>query len=205
MNKTVKAALMASCLGVMYQAQAQMAPPKSIFDNLSIEIQYGLNNAISPTDGITSSDYSGFHFFQAGFTYHIDDVWGVRGSFAQTKFTHKDIDGSGVKYSKLTLEATYNILTAINNLQQPFDVVAHAGLGLGVGKSEPLLGEDLIGVAQIGLMPTYRFNTQFAVFLDGTYVNHFSQNFGFDGLAIKQGSASYLNVGLGLQYRFKGN
>lgn len=202
----MQAVIAVALIGMVHQsAQAQTPPAKSVFDNLSIEAQYGLNSAMSPNEGIQTSDYSGFHFFQAGFTYHIDDVWGVRGSFAQSNFKHKNTDGSGVKYSKLTLEATYNILTAIYNLQQPFDVVAHAGLGLGIGKSEPLPGEDLIGVAQIGLMPTYRFNNQFAVFLDGTYVNHFSQDFGFDGLGIKQGSASYLNIGLGLQYRFKAN
>lgn len=181
------------------QAQANRA----LWDNLSIEVQYGMNAALSPKEGITTSDYNGFKFFQAGINYHIDDVWGVRGTFASSNFQHKDLDDSGVKYGKLTLEATYNILTAVNGIMQPFDVTAHAGFGLGSGKSESLKGTDMVGVAQIGIMPKYNISNQFAVFLDGTFVNHFSQDFGFNGLGIKQGSASYFNAGLGVQYRFK--
>ena len=181
------------------QAQANRA----LWDNLSIEVQYGMNAALSPKDGITTSDYSGFKFFQAGINYQIDDVWGVRGTFASSNFQHKDFDDLGVKYGKLTLEATYNILTAVNGMIQPFDVTAHAGFGLGSGKSESLKGTDMVGVAQIGIMPKYNITNQFAVFLDGTFVNHFSQDYGFNGSGIKQGSASYFNAGLGVQYRFK--
>ena len=65
--------------------QAQTAE-KSVFDNLSVEAQYGYNSAMSPKNDIVTSDYSGFNFFQLGLTYHIDDVWGVRGTFASSNF-----------------------------------------------------------------------------------------------------------------------
>lgn len=202
MKRRFKSILIVACLVfVSKNAQAQTSP--SVFDNLSIEAQYGLNSALSPNEGITTSDYSGFNFFQLGLTYHIDEVWGVRGTFASSNFKHKDVDGFGVKYNKLMLEATYNILTAANGMIQPFDVTAHAGLGLASGNSEVLSGNDLTGVAQIGIMPKYYFNSQFAVFIDGTFVNQFSQDYGFDGLGVKQGSGSYFNVGLGVQYKFR--
>ncbi|UUV20560.1 porin family protein [Paenimyroides aestuarii] len=203
MKKTFKSVLIATCLLAVSQVNAQSNAPVSVFDNLSIEAQYGLNNALSPNEGITTSDYSGFNFFQAGLTYHIDEVWGVRGTFANSNFKHKDFDNLGVSYSKLTLEATYNIFTAVNGMMQPFDVTAHAGFGAASGKSEQGSGKDMVGVAQIGIMPKYNFNSQFAVFIDATFVNQFSQDYGFDGSAINQGSGSYLNVGLGVQYRFK--
>ncbi len=202
MKKKFKSILILGCLVCASQygfAQSQ----GSVFDNLSIEAQYGLNSALSPNEGITTSDYSGFNFFQLGLTYHIDEVWGVRGTFASSNFKHEDIDASGVKYSRLMLEATYNILTAANRMIQPFDVTAHAGLGLASGNSEVLNGNDMAGVAQIGIMPKYYFTPQFSVFIDGTFVNQFSQDFGFDGLGVKQGSGSYFNVGLGVQYKFR--
>ena len=184
------------------QAQAQTSG--SVFDNLSVEAQYGLNSALSPNEGITTSDHSGFNFFQLGLNYHLNDVWGVRGTFASSNFKHKDVDDSGVKYSRLMLEATYNIFAAVNGgMMQPFDVTAHAGLGLASGKSELGGDNDLAGVAQIGIMPKYNFTSQFSVFIDGTFVNQFSQDYGFNGAAIKQGSGSYFNVGLGVQYKFK--
>ena len=175
----------------------------SVINKISLEAQYGLNSALSPNEGITTSDFSGFKFFQFGLNYHINDIWGVRGSFAMSNFQHKDVNEAGVKYSKLTLEATYNIFTAVNQgTLQPFDVSAHAGFGLGLGKSETLSGEDMVGIAQIGIMPKYNFTEQFSVFIDGTFVNQFSQDYGFNGIGIKQGSGSYFNVGLGVQYRF---
>ncbi|MEG1377821.1 MAG: transporter, partial [Myroides sp.] len=98
---------------------------------------------------------------------------------------------------------TYNIFAGINGMMQPFDVTAHAGFGLASGNSESLSGNDIAGVAQIGIMPKYNFTSQFSVFIDGTFVNQFSQDYGFNGTAIKQGSGSYFNVGLGVQYKFK--
>lgn len=183
--------------------QAQSQASGSVFDKLSVEAQYGLNSALSPNEGITTSDYSGFNFFQIGLTYHIDDVWGVRGTFASSNFKHKDIDDDGVKYNRLMLEATYNIFAGINGMMQPFDITAHAGFGLASGKSEVLADNDLAGVAQIGIMPKYNFTSQFSVFIDGTFVNQFSQDYGFNGAGVTQGSGSYFNLGLGVQYKFK--
>lgn len=187
--------------GLILSVQATQAQNKALWDNLSVEGQYGMNTALSPKEGITTGDYSGFNFFQLGIMYHIDDIWGVRGTFANSKFTHKDLDDSGVKYSRLMLEATYNILTAVNLTPQNFDITAHAGLGLASGKSESKSGSDMVGVAQIGIMPKYSFSHRIAVFVDGTFVNQFSQDYGFNGLNVKQGSGSYLNIGLGVQVR----
>lgn len=173
----------------------------ALWDNLSLEGQYGMNSALSPKEGLTTSDYSGFNFFQFGLNYHVDDIWGVRGTFASSNFKHKDMNNLGVMYNKLMLEATYNILTAVNQNPQSFEITAHAGLGLASGKSESLSGKDLAGVAQIGIMPKYNFSSRIAVFLDGTFVNQFSQDYGFNGLTIDQGTGSYLNIGLGVQVR----
>lgn len=187
--------------GLALSFQGMNAQNKALWDNLSLEGQYGMNTALSPKEGLNTGDYSGFNFFQLGINYHIDDIWGVRGTFASSKFTHKDLDDSGVRYSRLMLEATYNILTAVNGASQDFDITAHAGLGLASGKSESRSSNDMVGVAQIGIMPKYNFTHRIAVFIDGTFVNQFSQDYGFNGLNIKQGSASYLNVGLGVQVR----
>ena len=179
------------------QAQANTA----LWDKLSLEVQYGMNTALSPKDNSTKSDYNGFKFFQSGINYQIDEIWGIRGTYAMSNFKHKNLDGFGVSYKKLVLEGTYNILAAVNKAPQLFDITAHAGLGLGMGASETLKDDDMVGVFQVGLMPKYTFNSRISAFLDATYVNQFSQDYGFNGLAIKQGSGSYLNVGLGVQVR----
>lgn len=198
---------MACGIALMSQfSQAQEAT--DIWKHLSFEAQYGFNSVLSPTEGIDAGDYSGLNFYQFGITYHIDDVWGVRGTFASSKFEHKNLNSLGVNFSKLTLEATYNILTGIKGkdnfgTERNFEVVAHAGLGLGQGKSDARSGTDMVGIAQIGLMPRYSFSPNFAMFIDATFVNQFSQDFGYNGWGIEQGSGNYFNLGLGVQIRFK--
>src|SRR5690554_4215104 len=152
-KKTIGKILMMCGIALSSQfTQAQQAP--DIWKNLSFEGQYGMNTALSPSEGITTGDYSGFNFFQVGLTYHIDEVWGVRGTFTNSKFEHETKNNSGVNFGRLMLEATYNILTGINGRTafgtvSDFDVTAHAGFGLGQGKSDARSGTDMIGAAQI--------------------------------------------------------
>ncbi|SRR5690554_2422027 len=203
----MKKVLIACGIALMSQfSNAQEAT--DIWKNLSFEAQYGFNSALSPTDGIEAGDFSGLNFYQFGITYHIDELWGVRGTFASSKFEHENLNNLGVNFSKFTLEATYNVLTGIQGqgnfpTERAFEVVAHAGFGLGQGKSDARSGTDMVGIAQIGLMPRYSFSPNFAVFIDATFVNQFNQDFGYNGLSIEQGSGNYLNLGLGVQVRFK--
>lgn len=201
MKKLVKGIFVAASLIAFNSLHAQ-TQSGSFIEKLSVEAQYGLNNVLSPTDGINAGDFSGFNFVQLGVNYHFNDIWALRGTVANSKFTHKDIDGVGVTYTKFVLEGSYNILAAANGSIQPFEVNAHAGFGLGFGKSEFTTQKEEVGVAQIGLKPTYNFNENFGVFIDGTYVQQFSQDFNFAGANMEVGPSSYLNVGLGLHYRF---
>ncbi|WKW47430.1 hypothetical protein P3875_05045 [Myroides sp. JBRI-B21084] len=202
MKKLVKGIFVAASLIAFNSLHAQVVQSGSFVEKLSVEAQYGLNNVLSPTEGINAGDFSGFNFAQLGVNYHFNDVWALRGTVANSKFTHKDIDGVGVTYTKIVLEGSYNILAAANGSAQAFEVNAHAGLGLGLGKSEFTTQKEEVGVAQIGIKPTFNFNESIGVFVDGTFVQQFSQHFNFAGTTMKVGPGSYLNVGLGLHYRF---
>lgn len=200
--KKISKVLFTGCFILAAQfAKAQTS--NGVWNQLSVEGQYGLNMALSPNEGITTGDYNAFKFFQFGVNYHIDDVWGVRGSFAHSAFEHKDQDDLGVKYNKLVLEATYNIFEGLqsNVAANGFDVTAHAGFGLGIGKSESQSGDDMAGIAQIGVMPKYAVSPRIAVFLDATFVNQFSQDYGFNGLKSGQSNGSYFDFGVGVQIK----
>src|SRR5690606_36761774 len=86
----------------------------TFFDKVRVEAGFGFNLALSP-DYVDRTDFSGLNTFQIGATYQINGLSGVRGTYADTTFKHKDFDNLGVNYNKLTAEATLNVLRAINS------------------------------------------------------------------------------------------
>ena len=183
MKKQIMAAVVA-VLGIT----AVQAQEGRFLDNVSLEASYGYNLALSPNTAIETADFSGFNTLQLGATYQINHLWGVRGTYSNTTFNHKDLDNVGVTYNKLTAEATFNVLEAINPstmpMQQAFELSAHAGLGLNFGKSKVTDATDTMANFQIGIRPQYNVTNRVGIFLDGTYIMNFKQNYGFNGMAI---------------------
>lgn len=182
MKKQIMAAVVA-VLGIT----AVQAQEGQFFDNVSLEASYGYNLALSP-DNVDRTDFSGFNTLQLGATYQINPLWGVRGTYSNTTFKHTDNSDIGITYNKLTAEATFNVLEAINPstmpMQQAFELSAHAGLGLNFGKSKVTDATDTMANFQIGIRPQYNVTNRVGIFLDGTYIMNFKQNYGFNGMAI---------------------
>ncbi len=165
------------------QIKAQETQTSNLFDKVSLEVGYGYNQALSP-DNVDRTDVSGLNTIQLGANYQINNLWGVRGTYSNTTFKNKDFDNAGVNYNKLTAEATFEVLQAINPKITKFQIIAHAGLGLNFGKSKATDATDTMGNFQIGLKPQYNVSNRVGIFLDGTYIMSFSQNIGYDGLNI---------------------
>lgn len=182
MKKQIMAAV-AAVLGIT----AVNAQEGSFFNQVSLEASYGYNLALSP-DNVDRTDFSGFNTLQLGATYQINPLWGVRGTYSNTTFKHKDISDLGITYNKLTAEATFNVLEAISPstmpMQQAFELSAHAGLGLNFGKSKVTDETDAMANFQIGIRPQYNVTSRVGIFLDGTYIMNFKQNYGFNGMSI---------------------
>jgi len=159
------------------------AQESSFLDKVTLEAGYGYNLAFSP-DNVDRTDVSGLNTIQLGANYQLNNLWGVRGTYSNTTFKHKDFSNHGVNYNKLTAEATYQVLQAINSQITKFDVMAHAGFGLNFGKSKATDATDAMGNFQIGLKPQYNVSDRVGIFLDGTYIMNFSQNVGYDGYSI---------------------
>lgn len=182
MKKIVCIAIIA--LAAVQQSNAQQG---SFLDNISLEAAYGYNMALSP-DNIETADVSGFNTVQLGLNYQINDIWGVRGTYSNTTFKHKDVNNASINYNKLTAEATFNVMQAVNASAYPtssaFQLVAHAGAGLNFGKSKVTNKTDSMGNLQVGIKPQYNISNRIGVFLDGTYIMNFKQNYGFNGMRI---------------------
>lgn len=174
----------AIALVAVQQSNAQQG---SLLDNVSLEAAYGYNMALSP-DTIETADVSGFNTVQLGLNYQINAIWGVRGTYSNTTFKHKDVDNASINYNKLTAEATFNVMEALNTSAYPtssaFMLVAHTGAGLNMGKSKVTNETDMMANFQVGIKPQYNITNRIGVFLDGTYIMNFKQNYGFNGMSI---------------------
>jgi len=174
----------AIAVATVQQSNAQQG---SFLDKVSLEVAYGYNMALTP-DNVETADVSGFNTVQLGANYQINNLWGVRGTYSNTTFKHKNFDNASINYNKLTAEATFNVLNAINNAKFPttstFGLAAHAGFGLNFGKSKATDATDAMGNFQIGIKPQYNVSNRIGIFLDGTYIMNFKQNYGFNGMSI---------------------
>lgn len=185
------------------QAQAQQS---DFLARTTLEAGLGYHRPTAPSDGITTSDFAGFKSFYLGAQYEIDELWGLRATYTYNAFEHKDDKGSGLNIHKVMAEATLNVISTIQQqTSTPFEVMAHAGLGLSQGKSDIKSGSDMMGNVQMGLMPKYHITKQWRVQLDATYVLNFSQNYGYQGAAAQSSGKSaiggYFSANLGIAYK----
>lgn len=187
----------------MSQAQSSDLHGTDFWSRTTIEAGYGLNMPFSPEPSAgEAADYSTFGSLHLGARYQIDGLWSVRGTYEMNKFEHKDNSNYGATFHKVALEAMFDI-SAATAMESDFGVHAHAGLGIGMFKSETL-SDDKVGSVQLGLMPSYKLSENFSVFLDATGVMTISQDYGFDGLPVNgsDNSAMMLTTRIGVAYSF---
>lgn len=201
MKTRISTAVAALVAGV---ASAQQT---SFVERVSLEAGYGYNLALNPAEGISSSDVSALKSVQAGANYHFNKIWGMRGTYMFNQFEVKDAAQQSLQVHKLALEATYDITEAIqpnlnSKFKNGFAVEAHAGAGLSMGISGvPEYSDDLMANLQVGIMPLYHFDKQWAVFVDATMTQYLKQNFNFNGAkALNDGQVLTFNVGV--RYNF---
>jgi len=200
MKKQILAAIALVATAVSTNAQTS-----DFWNRTSLEGSYGFAMPLAPTDNIDAADYSSMINFQGAVHYQIDDLWGVRASYAYHKFENKDFSALGVAYHKFMAEATFNVLEAINPQtsvmhSSPFQLYAHAGIGGSFATRNMDNATNKMGNVQIGLQPMYNFSNRMGVFVDATYVANFNQAYQFDGTFIPGGTTGgYFTTLVGLK------
>lgn len=200
MKKSILAAIVVA-LG-MTHSQAQQT---TFLENIALEAGYGYSLPFISEDGQKGADYAGINSLHLAAHYSINNLWGVRGSYGYNSFSHKDYSDYKLNLHKLVAEATFNITEAMNpslTHTADFNVYAHAGAGLAMGISDQYEGNDYMGVLQIGLQPMYRFVDNWSVFIDASYQQLIKQNFNYAGFSSAENSSGFLNIHIGVNYRF---
>lgn len=193
--------------GQTIQKQNQTSQPaeNSFFDRVSLEPGWGLHVPLSKSDGVSRSDLIGIGSFYVGANYKLNNLWGVRGTYAYNNFKHHDFSDLQFGIHKFMAEATLSLgsVFAGGNLPsdfRKFDVSAHAGLGVSLGKRKIDSATDKMGNFQFGLMPSYKLSETLNLNLDVVYVMNFSQASTFAGLYEDKYTGNYLiaNIGFSL-------
>lgn len=193
---------------VQAQNQAQIQAAKlekgNFFEQVTLEAGWGLNIPSSPLGEHSSSDLIGIGSFYVGANYKLNELWGVRGTYAYNNFKHQDYSDLQFKIHKFMAEATLslrNTFVAKNKrVDQPkFDVIAHSGFGLSSGKRKTDGATDKLGSFQLGFMPSYRVSEKLSLNLDLTYVQNFSQASTFAGTYVDKTTGSYFLVNIGFR------
>lgn len=193
-------------LAVSTWASAQTT--SSFLNKVSLEAGYGYNLGLNPVAPVAASDVSGINSFHAGATYTINEYWGVRGTYMYNHFSVKNTDNQSLTVHKLALEAMFDVTQALDSnfrsvgTTSGFRLYAHAGAGLSMGISGvPVYSDDLMANLQVGIMPVYQFDQNWAVLLDATFTQYFKQNYNFNGAkALNDGQVLTFNVGV--RYNF---
>lgn len=182
------------------QAQSSYQP---FFEHVSLEAGWGLNIPGSPLGEYSSSDLMGVGSFYVGANYAFNETWGVRGTYAFNNFKHKDNNDLQFGVHKFMAEATLSLGNVFNGGNLPadfrkFDVIAHAGLGVSIGKRKMDKATDQIGSFQVGLMPTYKLSEKVSLNLDLTYVQNVSQASTFAGIYSDKTTGNYFTANIGI-------
>ena len=183
-----------------------VAQNNAFMQRVSIEVGAGYNSPISPINEISRGDYAGFRNIYVGGNYKINELFGIRLTYGNISFKDKNESSNGLTLHKLMAEGTFNIIQSIEMEVNPFEVVAHAGIGVSGGKSTLNSGLDNMGTIQLGLMPIYRISNKINLLFDATYVINMRQNFVYNG---EQGNidsspltGEYLSLVIGLGFNF---
>lgn len=177
------------------------AQDKSFIDQVSVEAGAGYNRSVSSDNKVSENNFAGFRSFYFGTNYEFTNLLGLRLTYSNNSFKDKEISSMGLTYHKFMAEATFNIIESIEMVRSPFEVVAHAGAGISLGKSklDPLV--DKMGTFQMGVMPQYSITKNISIHADAAYILNLRQNYSYDGTFL-DGDYSMFNFLLGLKYSF---
>lgn len=181
---------------------------KTFVQRLSFDAGAGYNIPVSPDREVSSTSFSGFRNFNLGANYAINDLYGLRFTYANNSFEDKDNSALGLTLHKFMAEGTFNIIQSIEMQENPFEVVAHAGAGISLGKSKLSSNLDKMGTIQVGIMPLYRITDHFSIHFDASYVLNIRQNYYYDGQQSNvdgshvSGEYFLFNLGLGISFGF---
>ena len=188
-------------------ASSLLAQEKSFLNRITLEAGGGYNIPVSPDrDDISTSNFTGLRGFYLATNYELSNTTGLRFTYANNSFQDKNDSSMGLTHHKFMAEGTFNIIQWIEMVQNPFEIIAHAGAGISLGKSKLTSDIDKMGTLQVGLMPLFRITNKISIHADAAYVINLRQNYFYDGRQATldgsqtEGEYFMFNIGVGVRF-----
>jgi OOP family OmpA-OmpF porin len=181
----------------------------AIFDPLTLEFQFGLNNPINPMASEYDAQSLGLFHGAAGVRYMFNPKFGLRLQTAYDQFNNR----SGTKefatsYYRVSVEGVVNVGNIFHfyDWTNRFGLLLHTGAGYSSMKEKQSdVGFDQMAHAMVGLTPQLRLNDRWCISLDATSIAHIyqSRTYDFSSGNYKRGVDGYLfSLAVGVQYSF---
>lgn len=181
----------------------------TIFDPLSLELQFGLNNPVNPLAAEYDAQSLGFFHGALGARYMFNPRFGLSLQTAFDQFNNR----SGTKefttsYFRVSAEGVVNVGNVFHfyDWTNRFGLLLHTGAGYSAMKEKSSdVGLDQMAHALVGLTPQLRLNDRWCIFLDGTSIAHIyqSRTYDFSTGNFKRGVDGYLfSLSFGVRYNF---
>ncbi len=192
------------------------------YNRFSIEAGYGFNIPITPKDDITASDYILPNHIDLGVRYMFDEYFGFKLHYANDRFRDKKNKNIGNGYHRLGIEAVYNLSNRLDLLNNNFNILFHAGIGVTYAFPESIRrfkngGEftfeltpyntkryERIGNLIFGLTPQFRLSDDMALTFDMVYIINTQQQYSYSGELLyinrKKVQGNFVNFTVGLQF-----
>jgi OOP family OmpA-OmpF porin len=196
-------------LSILFLCAVTAHAQEKNFNQFSIELSFGLNSPLSPSDnsGYDVGEFGGFRHFDIGGRYMFNRYYGVKMNFSYDKFQHKDLDELSVAYKKISAEFVLNVSQALNFYLTPERIIqiqTHSGFGITFAKPASISNNERIGNLIIGVNPQVKISERIAITTDFSYNFIFKQHFDYAGNLINPDyegvTGSFINFSLGLQF-----
>ena len=196
----------------LYSVTGLMAQniPFNQFDHWSIGLNDGIGGSMKEYGNIESFNSSGIRL---QVKYSFDEYWGIMFLGGYNTFSTKSGIATSTKYVNTTLEAVYTLSNLYEVANDNFELLIHAGPGLGtfwstnitnLNPSDPFFKnqDDIINV-NVGFSPQYTISQNVHLNLDFSYSFNFKQDHAFDYTAQSGKTATIYNLSAGVNFTLR--
>ena len=153
-------------------------------NHLSFDFSAGYNRPFTPYQKKYNSAFSGLKHLELGVRYMFTEKMGLRLNYANDNFRNDSGGDFGTNFSRIGIDAVYNIGKALNLdliSRYQYGLLGHAGIGYTRVKPIYQKKSEQVGAVVLGLTPQIKLSDEFAFFGDLSLDVNFKQHYRYDG------------------------
>ncbi|GAB1858553.1 hypothetical protein MHTCC0001_33920 [Flavobacteriaceae bacterium MHTCC 0001] len=202
---------------------ASLAFSQKGYNTFSVEMDYGFNIPVKPTDDIALSNYIIPRHIGIGVRYMFDTAMGIKIDYNYDRFQDKNNKNTGNSYHRLGLLGILNVGKITGAFEsKTFNLNIHGGVGITYAFPEAVKrlkngGEftfglepkglkdyERIGNILLGISPKLKLSDRMALSFNATYVLNSQHQYGYNGELLHEDwtkiAGEFFNATIGIQF-----